>query len=54
MTQKEAMKLFEEKKVRAKWDEDAEKWYFSVNDVVGILTDSLDPKRYWSMLKHEY
>jgi prophage antirepressor-like protein len=51
MTKKDSIKLFEEKKVRTVWDEEREEWYFSVVDVVGILTDSPDPKRYWSVLK---
>jgi hypothetical protein len=51
MTKRESLKLFEDKKVRTVWDSEQEKWYFSVNDVVGILTDSPDPKRYWSVLK---
>lgn len=51
MTKKEAIKIFEEKKVRAVWDDETEEWYFSVIDVVAVLTDSLDPKRYWSVLK---
>jgi prophage antirepressor-like protein len=41
-----AMKLFEQHKVRTHWDEDAEKWYFSVQDVVQILSDSKDVKQY--------
>ena len=51
MTQKQAIQLFEQRKVRTIWDEEHEKWYFSVVDVVGVLTDSPDPKRYWSVLK---
>ena len=51
MTKETSIKLFEEKKVRTAWDEKTEEWYFSVVDVVGILTDSPDPKRYWSVLK---
>ena len=51
MTQKQAIQLFEQRKVRTVWDEEHEKWYFSVVDVVGVLTDSPDPKRYWSVLK---
>lgn len=51
MTQKQAIQLFEQRKVRAVWDDEAERWYFSVVDVVGVLTDSPDPKRYWSVLK---
>ena len=51
MTKETAIKLFEDKKVRSAWDADAEKWYISVIDVVAVLTDSADPKRYWSVLK---
>ncbi len=51
MKQKQAIQLFERRKVRTVWDEEHEKWYFSVVDVVGVLTDSPDPKRYWSVLK---
>jgi len=46
-----AIKLFENKKVRSHWDEVEELWYFSVVDVVEILTDSTDPKDYWYKLK---
>lgn len=46
------IKLFESKKVRTHWDAVQEKWYFSVVDVVGILTDSPDPRNYWKVLKH--
>jgi hypothetical protein len=45
------IKLFESKKVRTHWDEEKEKWYFSVIDVIEILTGSSIPKRYWSDLK---
>ena len=48
MTKQEALKLFEDKKVRTVWDDEQEKWYFSIIDVIAILTDSPDPKRYWS------
>jgi NAD-dependent DNA ligase len=51
MATETSIKLFEEKKVRTVWDEETEEWYFSVVDVVGILTESPDPKRYWSVLK---
>lgn len=40
MTKKEAIKIFEEKKVRTAWDDETEEWYFSVIDVIDILTDS--------------
>lgn len=46
-----SIKLFENKRVRAAWNEDEEKWYFSVIDIVGALTDSSEPRRYWSDLK---
>ncbi len=45
------IKLFEEKKVRSQWDAEKEKWYFSIIDVIEILTGSSIPKRYWSDLK---
>jgi DNA-damage-inducible protein D len=45
------IKLFESKKVRTHWDEESETWYFSVIDVIEILTGSSIPKRYWSDLK---
>ena len=48
---KEAIKLFEERKVRTIWDDTHEKWYFSIVDVVAILTDSTNPQTYWRVLK---
>jgi DNA-damage-inducible protein D len=45
------IKLFEEKKVRSDWNENEQQWYFSVVDVVEILTDSPDPKDYWYRMK---
>jgi len=48
---KESIKIFEERKVRSVWNETEEEWYFSVVDVVGILTDSPNPRKYWSVLK---
>ena len=47
------IKLFESKKVRTHWDEKKELWYFSVIDVIEILTDSNNPRRYWSDLKRK-
>ena len=47
---KEAIKLFEERKVRTIWDDTHEKWYFSIVDVVAILTDSPNPQTYWRVL----
>jgi len=51
MTKKQEIQLFEEKKVRTVWDDTAEKWYFSIVDVVSVLTDSKDPALYWRVLK---
>lgn len=51
MTKKEVVKIFEEKKVRTVWDDKEEKWYFSIVDVVAVLTDSADPQAYWRKLK---
>ncbi len=45
------IKVFEDKKIRTQWNEDEEDWYFSVVDVVGVLTDSPNPRKYWSVLK---
>jgi hypothetical protein len=47
------IKLFESKKVRSHWDAEKETWYFSVIDVIEILTGSSIPKRYWSDLKNK-
>jgi hypothetical protein len=51
MTQQPALKIFDEKKVRTLWDDMQEKWYFSIVDVVGILTESENPQVYWRVLK---
>ena len=51
MSQKESIRLFEERKVRAIWDDEQEEWYFSIVDVISILTDSPNPRKYWSVLK---
>ena len=51
MTKKETLKLFEECKVRTVWDDEKEKWYFSIVDVVSVLTDSVDATAYWRKLK---
>lgn len=52
MTKETAIKLFAEKQIRTHWDDEFEKWYFSVVDVVGVLTDSPNPNNYWKVLKH--
>lgn len=49
---KNNIKLFEQKQVRTVWDEDKEEWYFSIVDVVGVLTDSANPNNYWKVLKN--
>ena len=51
MTKREVAKLFEERKIRTVWDDEEEKWYFSIVDVVGVLTDSENPQTYWRVLK---
>lgn len=51
MTRKQIIKIFDEKNVRTVWDDKEEKWYFSIVDVVGVLTDSKDPTAYWRKLK---
>ena len=51
MTKKETLKLFEERKVRTVWDDEKDKWYFSIVDVVSVLTDSVDATAYWRKLK---
>ncbi len=51
MTKKEAIQLFQERKVRTVWDDEQEKWYFSIVDVCEVLTDSKDPTAYWRKLK---
>ena len=51
MSKENAIKIFEQKQVRTKWDEEQEKWYFSVIDVIEILTESPRPRKYWNALK---
>ena len=51
MTKKQIVKIFEEKNVRTVWDDKEEMWYFSIVDVVDVLTDSKDPTAYWRKLK---
>ena len=54
MTKKQAIQLFQERKVRTIWDDQEEKWYFSIVDVCGVLTDSKDAltaRKYWNKLK---
>ena len=51
MKQDTSIKIFEEKKVRTIWDSEQEKWYFSIIDVIEILTGSPRPRKYWNALK---
>lgn len=51
MTQKQAIQLFEERKVRTVWDDQTEEWYFSIVDVVSVLTDSVNPTDYIKKMK---
>lgn len=53
MTKETAIKLFESKRIRVQWNEEAEKWYFSVIDIIETLTGSNNPRRYWSDLKRK-
>ena len=48
---KKNIKIFEQKQVRTLWDEEKEKWYLSIVDVIAVLTDSVDPNAYWRKLK---
>ncbi len=52
MTQDTAIKLFNGKQIRTLWDDAHEKWYFSIVDVVGVLTESESPNNYWKVLKN--
>lgn len=52
MSKKELLKIFDNKNVRVVWDDEQEKWYFSIVDVCGALTDSPNPRNYWKVLKH--
>jgi hypothetical protein len=51
MTKETAIKLFEHRQVRTKWDENKQKWYFAIVDVIAVLTDSPNPQVYWRVLK---
>ena len=49
---KNEIKIFNDKQVRTVWDDEKEEWFFSVVDVIGILTESPNPRNYWKVLKH--
>lgn len=54
MSKEKAIRLFQDKKVRVHWDQDKEKWFFSIVDVVAVLTenDFQSARNYWKVLKH--
>ncbi|MBZ9570547.1 Bro-N domain-containing protein [Methanobrevibacter sp. TMH8] len=52
MDNKNQIKIFKDQKIRSKWNNEEEEWYFSVIDVVGVLSQSKNPKNYWKVLKH--
>ena len=51
MEQKNSIKIFDNRKVRSVWDSEQEKWYISIVDVIEVLTESPNPRKYWSVLK---
>ena len=51
MKQQNELKIFDNKKVRTLWEAEQEKWYFSIVDAIAALTDSPNPRKYWSVLK---
>ena len=54
MTENDKLQLFEDQAIRTAWDEEQEEWYFSIVDVVGVLTEQTDPRKastYWAVLK---
>ena len=51
MKKETAIKLFQDQRVRVEWDKEQEKWFFSIIDIIGILTESANPRKYWSVLK---
>lgn len=52
MSHEQQIQLFEDRKVRTAWDSEQEKWYFSIVDVIQVLTDSADARNYWKVLKN--
>ncbi|MBT3206726.1 MAG: Bro-N domain-containing protein [Bacteroidetes bacterium] len=52
MTKENAIKLFQDQRVRVHWSEEEEKWFFSIVDIIGVLTDSVNPNNYWKVLKN--
>jgi len=52
MTKETAIKLFEQKQIRSIWSDDEEKWFFSIVDVIGVISDSEKPNNFWKSLKN--
>ena len=52
MSKKDAVKIFENKAVRTLWDHEQEKWFISIVDTIEVLTESPNPRKYWSVLKN--
>jgi len=52
MTKETAIKLFQDQRVRVEWNKVQEKWFFSIIDIIAILTESANPRKYWSVLKN--
>lgn len=53
MSEENKIQIFEDKKIRTAWNETEEDWYFSIVDVIAVLTESNEPRRYWSDLKRK-
>jgi prophage antirepressor-like protein len=51
MNKENSIKLFEDRKIRTVWNEEEEEWYFSVVDIIAVLTESENPRHYWTVLK---
>jgi len=51
MTKSEMIKIFDSREIRSLWDDETEEWYFSIVDVIASLTDSVNPRKYWGVLK---
>ena len=51
MSNKISIRFFNDREVRAAWDDSADQWLFSVADIVGVLTESVNPRKYWNVLK---
>ena len=53
MNKENAIRLFQDKRIRVQWDEDQEKWFFSIIDVIEVLTENSRPRKYWNDLKNK-